>query len=109
MYYSYDIVYGVANEEKVGQGIYSHEVSKKVLKKIYLSTSARNGNIIKLYKEKELIFEVPDTVVALDTDNPKTCFDIDVEIPVGQHIYPALSCGGSASTVTIVFAYEEIR
>ena len=32
MYYSYDIVYGVANEEKVGQGIYSHEVSKKVLK-----------------------------------------------------------------------------
>jgi len=109
MFYTYEVINGVANEKTFGKGIMSNEVSHKRLKNVILITSSRASNVIELYLEKEKVFEVVDDIANVSGDNPKQEYAIDIEIPVGQQIVPALSCGGTATDVTIIYQYEEVR
>lgn len=109
MFYTYETINGVANEKTFGNGIMSNEVSHKRLKKLILITSSRAGNIIEFYLEQEKVFEATDTIANVSADNPKQEYELDIEIPVGQKIVPALSCGGTATDLTVVYQYEEIR
>ena len=108
-YYASETITGVANATKYGDGLTSTEVSRKRVKSIYVVTSTRAGNYLELWLEKERIAQIHDDVINIATDNPKTEIDLDVEIPVGQTLIPALRCGGTATTITIVYKYEEIR
>ncbi|RKX83487.1 MAG: hypothetical protein DRP58_08645 [Spirochaetes bacterium] len=109
MYYTYEVINGVANKVVFGEGLMSNETSHKKLEKIILVTSARQGNVIDLYLEKEKVFSVKDDIANLPSDNPKQEFVIDIDIPVGQKIVPALTCGGTATDLTIVYEYTEVR
>jgi len=109
MFYEYEVLNGIANKTVSGSGLMSNEVSHKKLEKIILITSSREGNVIDLYLEKEKIFSVKDDVANLSSDNPKQEYVIDVDIPVGQKIVPALTCGGTATNLTIVYEYTEVR
>jgi len=109
MIYEYETINGVANKTVSGSGLMSNDVSHKKLEKIILITSSREGNVIELYLEKEKVFSVKDDVANLSSDNPKQEYVIDVDIPVGQKIVPALTCGGTATNLTIVYEYTEVR
>jgi len=109
MFYVYETINGVANEKVFGNGIMSNEVSHKKLKKVILITSNRVGNIIEFYLEQEKVFETTDIIANVNSDNLKQEYELDIEIPVGQKIVPALSCGGTATNLTVIYQYEEIR
>ena len=40
------------------------------------------------------------------SDEQKQPFEIDVDIPVGQTVAPALRCGGTATTIQVLYEYE---
>jgi len=105
-YFHSETINGVANSTVYGSGLTSTEAEKKTLKRVYIITSARQGNFAELWREKERIAMIHDNALNLATDDTKTVFDVDIEIPVGQTVKPAVRCGGTATNLVIVYEYE---
>ena len=107
-YYASETINGSANSTVYGDGLTSTEASRKRIKSIIVTTSARQGNYLELWLEKELVGRIHDDVLDLASDVPKHEFEMDVEIPIGQTLTPAVRCGGTATDMVVVYKYEEI-
>lgn len=105
-YFDSETITGSANSTVYGQGLTSTEAEKKVLKRIYFIVSARQGNFAEIWKEKERLANIHDNVINLATDDTKTVFEVDIEIPTGQTVKPAIRCGGTATNLVVVYEYE---
>ena len=106
LYYRSETIVGQANKTVYGKGLTSTEAEKKTLKGIYCITSGRSENFLEVWKESERIAEINDMLLPVATDNPKQMIELDVQIPVGQTVAPALRCGGTATTVRVIYVYE---
>ena len=106
LYYRSETIIGQANKTVYGKGLTSTEAEKKKLKGLYIITSGRSDNYVEVWKESERIAEINDMLLPLASDNPKQMVEIDVDIPVGQSVAPALRCGGTATTIRVVYVYE---
>lgn len=104
--YKTEVVQGVANQRVYGTGLTSSEAERYRLKRVYIKTSAQNGNSIEFWFEKERFIDVIDNVIRTTDLDWQAAFDIDREIPVGRAIKPALLCGATASTIYVLYEYE---
>ena len=107
-YYASEVINGAANSTVYGDGLTSTEASRKRVKSIMVTASARQNNYLELWLEKELVGRIHDNVLSLPTDLAKYEIELDVEIPIGQTLTPAVRCGGTATDMVVVYKYEEI-
>ena len=104
--YESERVVGVANTETFGTGITSTEAEPKTLAAVFITVSAREQNRIRLWLEREKILDVIDGVLPLEGDYFRYEIPVDLEIPIGRTVKPAVLCGGTATDLNIAFKYE---
>ena len=106
LYYESETITGIANQRTFGTGITSTEPEKKRIKKVIVTTSAREGNYVEFWVEREKRGSIIDYNLPLNTDAFRLELEFDTEIEVGRSFTPALYCGGTATTVYITYCYE---
>ena len=106
MLYKTEVVQGVANQRVYGRGLTSSEAERYRLRRVYIKTSAQQGNSIEFWFEKERFVDVVDNVIRTTDLDWQASFDIDREIPVGRTIRPALLCGANPTTIYVLYEYE---
>jgi len=107
-YYASETINGVANSVVYGDGLTSTEASRKKVKSIMAVVNSRANNYMELWLEKELVARIHDSNLNLTTDLCKYEIELDLEIPVGQTLTPAIRCGATATNLILVYKYEEI-
>lgn len=106
--YESETITGAANAVVYGQGITSTEAERKRVLKIYVITSARQGNYFELWIGQQRIASIHDDFLQLNTDHPKQGLDVDVELEVGKTLVPAIRSGATATNITVIYEYELI-
>jgi len=106
LYYHSEIITGVANQRTYGDGLTSTEAEKKRIKKVIVTTSARQGNYLEFWVEREKRGLIVDYNLPLATDTFRYPLEFDFELETGRTFKPALVCGGTATNVYITYVYE---
>lgn len=109
MKYTYsEIITGVVNSTVYGSGITSTDVEKKKLNSVVIVTSAKAGNFIEGWYERERTHVIADNVLPLVTDGYRIKIDVDEVIEQGKTWKAALRCGGTATNITVMYEYEVV-
>jgi hypothetical protein len=105
VYYS-ETVTGTTNTEVLGNGITSTEAEPKTIKEIIITVSARQGNRVRGYVERERMIDIIDQVCQTRTDAFRLPLTLDLELPVGHTFKVGIACGGTATNVDVVYKCE---
>jgi len=115
-YYTYEKVSGIANQEKLGEGLTSTSEEPKRIVALWVTevtTPLQHDAYIRGYIEREKILEIPYTqfLVNKASDNRQILparIEVDHEIPVGQKFVAGHLSGATASDFEYVYEYEII-
>lgn len=108
LYFS-ETVTGLANGLRMGSGLTSTEVEPKKINNVIITVSARNGNFVEGWIERERTFVVQDRHFPLNTDAFRLVLPIDLEIPIGQTWAIGVRSGSTATDVFVTYEYEIVR
>lgn len=109
MKYTYsEIITGAVNSTVYGSGITSTDVEKKKLNSVVIVTSAKAGNFIEGWYERERTHIISDNILPLVNDTYRIKIDVDDVIEQGKTWKVALRCGGTASVITVMYEYEVV-
>ena len=108
-FYESERIVGVANSTVYGNGLTSTEAEVKRINRVWIITSARQGNFAEFWIENERIANIHDDILPLNNESFRIEFPIDVELPIGKTLKPALRCGGTATNITVIYEYEIVR
>lgn len=104
-YYS-ETITGVSNTVVYGSGLSSTEAEPKRVLNVMVVVSARNGNMVEGWIERERILQVYDLLFPLQTDTFRLNLPIELEIPIGKTFNFAVRSGATATTLYVTYEYE---
>jgi hypothetical protein len=107
LYYS-ETITGSANATVYGSGITSTEAEKKHLVELWVVVSARQGNFVEGWIEREKLVSVIDQVLSLPADAYRVSVPVDIDIDIGRTFKAAVRCGGAASNIYVTYVYTLI-
>lgn len=99
-------VNGESNAVVYGNGLLSTDVEPKIIKRVWVRVSARAGNFIEFWVERERIAVIHDTYGRLNNENLDIVFEFNREIEPGRVFRPAIRCGATPTSVVIMYEYE---
>lgn len=105
LYFS-ERVTGSPNTLVLGTGLVSTEVEPKVIKGLYITVSARNGNMIEAWIERERTLQILDTIFSLSSDSFRLYIPVDVDLPIGRRFAVGVRSGATATNIDVVYEYE---
>ncbi|MEM1558217.1 MAG: hypothetical protein QXG12_06465 [Thermoproteota archaeon] len=105
LYFS-ERVTGAPNTLVLGTGLVSTEVEPKIIKGLYIIVSARNGNMVEAWIERERILQILDTIFNLASDAFRLYIPVDVDLPIGRRFVVGVRSGASATNIDVTYEYE---
>lgn len=104
-YYETFLVTGVVNSEVISKSFIAPENEHRYVEGVYLNVSARAGNTIDLYLEREKIAELTDYMLALPGEDTETFWPLNLDLPVGLSLTVSVVSGGTASNLRAIYRY----
>ena len=111
------IITGEANKTIYDGGLSSSKESQKKLIEVQVNVSGYADNTFELWHERKQFITVPDKQLATDADlgaanfpystSKRLSIPVDRDIPIGEKIQAAISCGATAKNVQGTYVYEE--
>jgi len=107
LYDSEEIV-GVVNILVLGNGIVSTMAEPKRLRNIIITVSARAGNRIEGWVEREQCLDITDRNLPLVTDAYRIILPINFEIQIGRRWRAGIRSGSTPTNIYVTYEYELI-
>jgi len=105
LYYSEEII-GVANITVFGKGIASTEAEPKRLRNVIITVSAKAGNRVEGWVEREQRLDIIDRNLPLATDAYRVVLPINFEIQIGREWRAGIRSGGTPTNIYVTYEYE---
>ena len=98
-------------------GLSSSKESQKRLIEVQVNVSGYADNTFEIWHERNRFITVPDKQLGTDADlgaanfpistTKRLSIQVDRDIPIGEKIQAAISCGATAKNVQGTYVYEE--
>ena len=105
LYFS-EVIVGTSNTTVFGTGLTSTEAEPKKLKNLILTVSARAGNRVEGWYEREKRLDIIDRNLPLPTETHRVIIPIDFDIAIGKTWKVAINSGGTATDIYVTYEYE---
>lgn len=108
---------GVINKTTFDDGLSSSKESEKRLLEVWLNVSGYADNDVELWHERNQFAVIPDKLLGTDADLGAANFPysttkilkvpVERDIPIGQAVKTAITCGATAKNLQGCYVYEE--